>query len=63
MQSSVVVDGPLRYVANAVTDAMNDFEDLIVHVDLNTIDDMMKNLNEDQLRIFDSIKSGSAKCG
>ena len=36
---------------------MNDFDDLIVHFDLSTIDDMMKNLNEDQLRIFGNIKS------
>jgi len=52
-----VVEGPLRYVANAATDAMNDFEELIVHVDPDTIDDMIKNLNDDQLRIFNNIKS------
>ena len=58
MQSSDdVVDGPLRYIANAVTDAMNDFKDLILHVNPSTIADMIKNFNEDHLRIFNCIKS------
>ena len=42
---------------------MNDFEDLIVRVDPSTIDDMMKNLNKDQLKIFNNIKSGSLSVG
>ena len=52
-----VVEGPLRYVANTVTEAMNDFEDLMVHVDPATIDDMIEKLNSDQTRIFDKVKT------
>ena len=44
-----VVEGPLRYVANTVTEAMNDFEDLMVHVDPTTIDDMIEKLNSGYL--------------
>ena len=51
-----VVEGPLRYVANTVTEAMNDFEDLMVHVDPTTIDDMIEKLNSDQTRIFNKVK-------
>ena len=52
-----VVEGPLRYVPNTVTEAMNDFEDLMVHVDPTTIDDMIEKLNSDQTRIFDKVKT------
>ena len=51
-----VVEGPLRYVANTVTEAMNDFEDLMVHVDPTTIDDMIEKLNSDQTSIFNKVK-------
>ena len=57
MQSTDVVEGPLRYVANTVTEAMNDFEDLMVHVDPTTIDDMIEKLSSDQTRIFDKEKT------
>ena len=36
-----VVEGSIRYVANTVNEAMNDFEDLLIRVDPNTIDDMI----------------------
>ena len=52
-----VVEGPLRYVANTVTEAMNDFEDLMLHVDPTTIDDMIEKVNSDQTRIFNKVKT------
>ena len=48
-----VVEGPIQYVANTVNKAMNDFEDLIIHVDPKSIGDMIKKLNSDQARIFE----------
>ena len=47
----------MRYVVNTVTEAMNDFEDLMVRVDPATIDDMIEKLNSDQTRIFDKVKT------
>ena len=57
MQSSdIVVEEPLRYVATEVQKAMTDFEDLVCHINPDDIQDMIGQLNEDQLRVFNRVK-------
>ena len=58
MQSGdIAVDEPLRYVATEVQKAMADFEDLVCHVNPDDIQDMIGQLNEDQLRVFNRVKT------
>ena len=58
MQSSdIPVEGPLRYVATEVHNAMADFEDLVCHVNPEDIQGMIGQLNEDQLRVFNKVKT------
>ena len=58
MQSSdIAVEGPLRYVGTEVQNAMADFEDLVCHVNPEDIQDMIGQLNEDQLRVFNKVKT------
>ena len=58
MQSSdIAVEGPLRYVETEVQNAMADFEDLVCHVNPEDIQDMIGQLNEDQLRVFNKVKT------
>ena len=58
MQSSdAPVEGPLRYVATEVHNVMADFEDLACHVDPVDIEDLIGQLNEDQLRVFNKVKA------
>ena len=58
MQSSdIAVEEPLRYVSTEVQKAMADFEDLVYHVNPEDIQDMIGQLNEDQLRVFNRVKT------
>ena len=50
------VDGPLQYVPTTVNNAMNDFEEMIIHVDPDSIDNMISNLNHGQLKVFQKVK-------
>ena len=54
--SDIPVDGPLRYVATEANDVMADFEDLACHNDPKDVQDMIAQLNEDQLRVFEKVK-------
>ena len=58
MQSSgALIDEPLRYVATQVHNVMEDFEDLACHADPLDVQDMIGQLNEDQLRVFNTVKT------
>ena len=49
--------GPLRYVATAVNDVMDDFEELRVCVNPSSVDNMIKLMNADQSRVFQTVKT------
>ena len=58
MQSSdILIDEPLRYVATQVQNIMTDFEELACHADPLDVQDMIDQLNEDQLRVFNTVKT------
>ena len=58
MQSSdAAVEGPLRYVATEVHDVMVDFEELVCHVNPDDVQNMIAQLNDDQLRVFNKVKT------
>ena len=58
MQSSDAPnDGPLRYVATQVHNVLEDFEDLACNIDPGNVQDMIDQLNEDQLRVFNKVRA------
>ena len=53
----VPVNGPLNYVCTEVHNAMTEFDELFKPVSLKDANSMISNLNHDQLRIFNKVKS------
>lgn len=50
-------EGPLQCVATQVHNVMADFEDPACHIDPVDVQDMIGQLTEDQLQVFDKVKA------
>ena len=48
--------GPLQYVATEVQNAMTQFTDVVSHDENMNIEEMISQLNEDQLRVFNKVR-------